>query len=552
MKKLLMVISLLVVLVAAVTGCGGAHRYDARLVAADSLMQSAPDSALALVEALPAGSLPDEGDRAYRDLLLTQARYRNYIVATSDSDINRALSYYRAHAGEREKLTRAFIYKGTVMEELSHPDSAMYYYKHAEATADENDYANLGQINTRIADLYRIHYGDEQTCFDKYKTALDYYHKIGNKPLQMNCLYNMAMCAGITREAEPEQYFNQACEIATELNDSLQLYKCYELYCRQLSLEETKRRQAKQLALKCLNNFAAFVDVDLVLDLAYLYAVEHKPDSAEHYLRLIDDSKAYRDQPERIQVRIYKVLSSISENRGEMPPNQSFRDSVNQILDSISNDKVKYSIQGIENTNNQQVHQAVIKKKSLLSFLLWIVVTLLLLLSGLFIALHYRRARYFKSIIEEIQQTSIEQHEKPLEQLDTNDAAINRYIGNMIALLKIAFEHKKKGLRLQNDQEFKNLVADIADEEFWTALEKHLNEEHNNVIRSLTDANPNLKKKDLRFIELLCCGFSYLEIAFTLGYAPNYISRKRQDLAKKLNTVIPLQDRLDELMRARQ
>ena len=85
MKKLLMVISLLVVLVAAVTGCGGAHRYDARLVAADSLMQPAPDSALALLEALPIDSLPDESNRAYRDLLLTQARYRCYVTATSDS-----------------------------------------------------------------------------------------------------------------------------------------------------------------------------------------------------------------------------------------------------------------------------------------------------------------------------------------------------------------------------------------------------------------------------------------------------------------------------------
>ena len=80
-------------LVAVVTGCDRAPRYDSRLVAADSLMQDAPDSALALVEAVAPGSLKAEGDSAYHRLLLTQARYRCYITATSDSDINRALDY---------------------------------------------------------------------------------------------------------------------------------------------------------------------------------------------------------------------------------------------------------------------------------------------------------------------------------------------------------------------------------------------------------------------------------------------------------------------------
>ena len=51
MKHLLTVILSILALVAVVTGCGGAHRYDARLVRADSLMRPDPDSALAIVQA---------------------------------------------------------------------------------------------------------------------------------------------------------------------------------------------------------------------------------------------------------------------------------------------------------------------------------------------------------------------------------------------------------------------------------------------------------------------------------------------------------------------
>ena len=74
MKHLLTVILSILALVAVVTGCGGAHRYDARLVRTDSLMRPDPDSALTIVQAVDRDSLTSDGDRAYRDLLLTQAR----------------------------------------------------------------------------------------------------------------------------------------------------------------------------------------------------------------------------------------------------------------------------------------------------------------------------------------------------------------------------------------------------------------------------------------------------------------------------------------------
>ena len=73
MKRLpVVILVMLVVLVAVVTGCSRVPHYDSRLVAADSLMRTLPDSTLALVEAVSPDSLSSEGDRAYRDLLMTQ------------------------------------------------------------------------------------------------------------------------------------------------------------------------------------------------------------------------------------------------------------------------------------------------------------------------------------------------------------------------------------------------------------------------------------------------------------------------------------------------
>ena len=350
MKKVLVVILLAMVLVAGVAGCGRA-RYDGRLVAADSLMQASPDSALAIVSAID--SLRGEGDRAYRDLLMTQARYKAYqeITASDDSAITRAMAWYRAHSGEREKLTRAYLYKGAVMQELGHVDSAMYYYKTAEVTADPKDYANLGQINTRIGALYRNYFADQQICFDKYNQALKYYKLTGNKPLQLTCLLNMGGCRGVMQKDDAERLLNQATELAIELNDSSNYYMCQELLCRQLSFKGKSVARAKQIAMHCLNDYRGYVNHDLLLDLADIYAYSGMPDSARYYLNMVTENAGTANLGQ-LKTRKYTILSRITYMEGDTVKSNHYDMLAHQFSDSISNNKIKYQIQQIENDNN--------------------------------------------------------------------------------------------------------------------------------------------------------------------------------------------------------
>ena len=223
MKRLLVVIVALLVLGAVVPGCDGAHRYDSRLTAADSLMRDRPDSALKLLEALPPDSLVTEHDRAYRDLLLTQARYRNYTKTTSDSTINNALAYYRAHPAEREKLTRAYIYKGTVMEELGYPDSAMLYYKQAESVASQDDYFNLGYVNMRIATLYQAQYSQDTTAITCNKKAIHYFHLTNDTDYLVSCYGDLGGIYGVKLPDSAEYYLKRAIKLA-QLSNSPKQY----------------------------------------------------------------------------------------------------------------------------------------------------------------------------------------------------------------------------------------------------------------------------------------------------------------------------------------
>ena len=207
MKRLPVVILFLVLLGMVFPGCSGAHRYDSRLTAADGLMQSAPDSALTIIESVCPDSLSAAGDRAYRALLLTQARYRYYITATSDSDINRALAYYRAHPKEREKLTRAYIYKGAVMDELGHPDSAMLYFKQAEITAAPDDYFNLGYVKLRIGELYQALLIQDSAAIIRLQDASHYFEMLNDTNYLIVTLGKLGAISGIVCPDSTKEYF---------------------------------------------------------------------------------------------------------------------------------------------------------------------------------------------------------------------------------------------------------------------------------------------------------------------------------------------------------
>ena len=254
MKRLpVFIVGIMVALVVVVAGCGGTHRYDSRLMAADSLMANNPDSALALIEAIVPDSLTNMGDRAYRDLLLTQARYKCYITATSDSDINRALDYYSSHSGEREKLTRAYIYKGAVMEELGHPDSAMYYYKTAEANAAPDDYFNLGYVNMRIATLYKNQFSIDSAAIMRLKDAICYFKLLNDTNYLISCYGDLGGVCGTSYPDSTEYYLTRAIDLAQHFNPVKQ-YTYKSKLAGFIYYHEKDYPRANRLAMDVLRN----------------------------------------------------------------------------------------------------------------------------------------------------------------------------------------------------------------------------------------------------------------------------------------------------------
>ena len=553
MKRLpIVILVVLAVLGAVVPGCGGAHHYDSRLTAADSLMRDRPDSALRLLEALPHDSLVTEHDRAYRDLLLTQARYRNYITATADSDINCALVYYKRHPKEQEKLTRSYLFKGTVMEELGYPDSAMFYYKQAESVAADGDYLNLGQINIRIGALYRSHYADFQTCYDKYQKALDCYYYFGDKQKELICLYNMGMCSGITGKGNAKQLLDSAAALAIELNDSDFYTMSIEMIVRQLIKTDSAVSEAKQLAFRLLNDYKCYQDSDLFIDIADIYIMERNADSAKYYINQIY-SELKPTQDSQLKIRAFNALAGIAALEGNMDDSHKYRETGKHLSDSISNNKLKYRIQRIESSKNgEKIDSILTAEKNRQKRFLWIAILMILIIllpMSVFIIYQYRKVRHVKSILSELNNVTINTHEALLEQLHAKEASIERLVKNMVSFMQTSINTTENDPPSVIRKRIKDTITDVADDDFWDELRAYLDKNHNNIISNIA-MNPKINDSDLRFIELACCGFSYIEMAITLGYSTNYVSNKRIKIKRKLNLTIPLEDYLKQAMKA--
>ena len=147
-------IALIAILTALLAACTETTGYNTTLVQADSLMASHPDSALRMLQGIPAESLKTKADRAYHALLLTQARDKNYIVQTDDSLIRIAVRYYDSMRDNRMQA-RVYYLWGSVCRDKNRQTEAIEKYIRATDLAQKaGDEVLLGRIYANAGYIY--------------------------------------------------------------------------------------------------------------------------------------------------------------------------------------------------------------------------------------------------------------------------------------------------------------------------------------------------------------------------------------------------------------
>ena len=529
---------------------GGSTRYDARLVGADSLLRcNAPDSALRLLVAIDGAKLPSAGDRAYHALLLTQAQYRCYEDITSDITINVALDYYRHHAEEQEKLTRAYIYKGAVMEVLGDAGQAMFCYKQAKAAVGADDLFNQGYIRLRIANIYRDNLVADNSNIQLFKEALQYFRQIPDTTYMLMCLEEIGSCNIKINKDSAVAYLNRAINLAVEANAVAEEYKYKTKLAEILIFTEDSRdtETAKQLALS-LNRLSP--NAELLMIASFAYAKQNHPDSASYFI----DQVSY-DQLNEGGLRVFydQCLAEIARCRSDIKDYQYYFERANDLADSLVNNETQRQLREVEaKYDNEALKYEALRYKtnwqlSLMGALLTIsVLALALLWLSRKAAQRKRQIATSEYIIEQLQSDAARLSLQLAENQTMNEdlkTTIRHQIDTFTHLVEMhntQFTHSPKKFSELFRKAYSVSQPDVS---FWSGIRAYADSTCSGIITHTLESNPPLTDAEVNFLSLCCCDLSTTVIMACMGYNDLHsVYNKKRRVASALG----LEGKLDD------
>jgi len=536
----------------------GCHRNgsssDARLLAADSVLRDNPDSALQLLDAIDISSLEGESNSAYHALLLTQARYRCYIPATSDSLINIALDYYNQHDEGREKLTRANIYKGAVMEELGHPELAMAYYKRAQETVMPDDHFNQGYICLRMGQIYNDSYVADSIDVVKYKEALSHFSLVPDSFYMINTMSALGSSyAGKSQTNNAVKYLELAVALAKELhNTELEFVTVRSLTdLKMFSHDANDLEEAKRIALSLLNHENNMPQEDkdhFLMTAAFTLAKLNKPDSAAHYLNLVDrDSSLPGDR-----VFYDRCRAEIAISKGNIGQYQHYYELADEHADSLVTNELQQRLKEVETKyDNEKLKYLSLRYHSnwMLSLLgtalIISVLAIVMMVMKRKLAQRHRQLRENEDTIERLRADTAllsSQLNTNLTMSENLKQTISHQINVFARLIEIHTMHFAYSPKKFSDKFAQAYRMNQPDASFWTGIRAFADSQYNSLITNVMQQYPSLSDSDLNFLSLYCCDLPTTVIMACMGYreAHSVYNKKR-----RIATVLGCSNNLD-------
>ena len=211
------------ILLITIPACQQHTDYPPAMQQAEKLMNNRPDSALHLLESMADTliMLPNE-TQMYYQLLTIQAKDKLYITHTSDSLINRIVSFYEDY-GDKERLMLAYYYQGSVYRDMNDAPKALKAFHQAM------------DLNVPNYDLQAKTYNQMGTLF-MYQGLYDEVIRVNQKAIELYILqgknnkisyFQRDIARMYDIKNMPDRalhYYKEACHTALTDGDSARYY----------------------------------------------------------------------------------------------------------------------------------------------------------------------------------------------------------------------------------------------------------------------------------------------------------------------------------------
>lgn len=531
--------------------------YDGRLVAADALVRTDAEQALSLLTSIDSRELASEGDRAYHALLLTQARYRSYVLATSDSTINLALDYYRHHPNEVEKLTRCYLFKGAVMEELGQPEDAIINYKEALTVASPDDHYNQGYARLRLGNIYRDNLIADTMDIVMMKEALLHFEMVPDSFYILTCLSSIGGSYARYDKNTAMIYLQRADTLAKRLRQrSIEMYNLiYIADEKAFSGDAQDTEMSKGIALSLLNSKDCPVERKdhLLMIAALTLAKQNKRDSAALYLYQVNSDRLSDD----LRVFYYKCEAEMAKSRGDIDAFQYHYNQYNELSDSLANNSNQMKLRDIETKyDNQKLKYDNMRYQSILTISILAGLLTACLLAILLTAI-WKKAAHRKQHLLEAEETIdrsrqdiIQLTEQLNSQQEMNDS-LKETICNQVetfSRLVEAYASNPNESKKEFDKLFKYTYKTGGPKmTFWKGIRAYADSHLNNIVSYTLEHYPMMRDSDINFLSLYSLNLPTTVIMACMGYQDSHsFYNKRRRIAEKMKLENTLEEYIEK------
>ncbi|NDV58737.1 lipopolysaccharide assembly protein LapB [Bacteroides sp. 519] len=462
------------------------------LIRAESIMYQHPDSALTILEKMPMPVASNRLQHATWCLLLTQARYKNYIDESNDSLIDIAYQYFMEQDNPHRKALALYL-EGALNEEWREAEKATQFYLDASKEIEKTEDYQLGHlIYSGLGNIY-IYRQLYQYAEEAFIKSLDYAKLSGNNSYISAALsYLGRISASLKDWKKSVEYYKMSAEAARKTKNiraiNRALNELSSVYTRMGEYSHALEYIQKSLDLKMDQN------MDLpqnLLTIGDLYRSIEKNDSAYYYLNksLLTDNIYTKRSAYKALYYLSQKEKKYKEAIGYGDKFQFYSDSIHKIERgrALIEMQEKYNQEKVINEKNQLKieRDRVVRNSLILLIALLIIIALLIFV-------------YQRKLIRK--QRTIQKHQEEIKnytlKIFANESQISRN-ENRISELMAEMEQNNDVQELLEEQQKAITEIQIQNE----ALNKENSELQKNV--SLYSASLKEKLQELETLMVL-------------------------------------------------
>lgn len=396
-------------LILAIEGCDRHSEASEKLDLAESLMDSRPDSALSILNAVDVETLGGKKDKARHALLKSMALDKNYIDTTSFDVLQPAIDYFLRKGTADEKL-KTYYYQGRIYQNRENNDSAMQsFMRGREFCGQASDTMTMANLLVAQGTILYTTYKFEDFIKVNLEAA-ELYRESGRADYEILSIANVLDGSILTRD---KNLADSIMSIAlSKINSNPEFASAVSPHVLLYAIRFGDRDDIVHALY--YYNAADTIDDMTKIDMAQAYSKIGDVHNAIKIIDLIDTSSDVRQS-----LKYYTVISDILEQNGDYADALEAYRNFSTIIDSIHQNIFSHDLLFAQERHEMEKSNLLkLQKRDRVIWLSLCVAFVLLIIIG-YIYYRYRLSRA-KNLLEEQENERLRLEQENLKKENEN------------------------------------------------------------------------------------------------------------------------------------